>query len=478
MLAVSFKGDFPSWRQWARDLFSQGYRPEELDWCPEGEKGGLLGLAPAQAEPVHRAPSRALSVPRRYLELAERVAHHRDPRKWDLLYRLLWRLNHENQSLLDLSIDDEVARFHSMDHSVRRDAHKMEAFVRFRELRTPEGESHYVAWHRPDHLILPLVSGFFRDRFRSMKWTILTPDAGLHWNGEALVWGPGCPQDQAPLADAMEDLWLCYYASIFNPARLKLRAMRAEMPVRYWKALPEAQLIDELVLESQGRVQNMIQSAPRTARPFVPETLNEENLKSSLSACRACQLCEKATQVVTGEGPMTARVMLIGEQPGDQEDRAGRPFIGPAGQVLDRALQLAGWDRSELYLTNSVKHFKFKEEGPRRIHEKPSPQDVAACKPWLEAEVNLIKPELVICLGLTAALAVHGRMLRMKDIRGKIAASGAAARTLVTYHPSHILRISDPIAQEAAFQELVADLELAKRTLQSASNGHMASAIT
>lgn len=461
MFAVYFKGDFPGWRQRARDLLSQGHPPEVIDWYPDGEKGNLLGLAEAELEPTSAAPRRNLRVPRRFVELAEKASYHRDPRKWDLLYRLLWRLSHENQNLLDLTIDDDVALLLKMEHAVRRDAHKMEAFVRFREVRSAEGETHYVAWHQPDHLILPLVAGFFRDRFRSLNWTILTPDACLSWNGRELLWGPGCTQDQAPAVDAMEDLWLCYYASIFNPARLKLRAMRAEMPVRYWKSLPETQLIDELILESQGRVQKMMAAAPQTARPFVPEELTAERLQAGLHACRACQLCEKATRVVTGEGPFTARIMLIGEQPGDQEDLSGRPFVGPAGQLLDRALELAGLDRRELYITNSVKHFKFREEGPRRIHEKPSPKDVAACKPWLEAEVNLVKPDVVVCLGLTAALAIHGRMLRMKDVRGKIQTSGASDSTLVTYHPSHILRITDEHERQTVFQELVEDLKKA-----------------
>lgn len=462
MHVVSFGPTFLAWRNAARIQISLNRSPSDVSWEMDSlfarSDRGLFREGPEEAPAALKS---GFSVPKQYIDLASYAFFHRSERKWDILYRTLWRLVHENRNLLSIPVDDDVSELTAMAKAVRRDAHKMKAFVRFRKMQGGDGQDHYVAWHEPDHPILPLVLPFFQDRFASMNWTILTPDLSAAWDRSSVVFTGGCDQSRAPKGDALEDLWGTYYSSIFNPARLKLKAMRAEMPLRYWKSMPETKLIDDLIEASADRVAGMLRAAPTDASPYLPLDPSLPNLKASLSTCRACDLCRHATQAVAGEGAESARVVLIGEQPGDQEDLSGRPFVGPAGQILDDALRAAGIDRSTLYLTNAVKHFKHKKEGQRRLHEKPSPRDVAACKPWLKAELDRIRPDVVVCLGLTAALSVFGRSLRLRDVRGSCGPSAMAKRTIVTHHPSHILRLTSPDEQERAFRELVEDLKRA-----------------
>lgn len=197
------------------------------------------------------------------------------------------------------------------------------------------------------------------------------------------------------------------------------------------------------------------------AAAFVPADASLKKLGEAVQNCEGCDLYKFATQAVFGEGPATARMVLIGEQPGDQEDRAGRPFVGPAGEVLDRALHEAGIERKEVYVTNAVKHFAFEERGKRRIHRTPRLSEVTACRPWMEAEIAAIEPEVVVCLGATAAKAIFGPQFRLTVDRGKFFESRFAARTLATYHPSAILRGDTPEARDELYKMLVEDLKIA-----------------
>jgi uracil-DNA glycosylase family protein len=183
-------------------------------------------------------------------------------------------------------------------------------------------------------------------------------------------------------------------------------------------------------------------------------------------ACRACDLYKRATQTVFGEGPARARVMMVGEQPGDAEDLAGHPFVGPAGQLLDRALAEAGIDRKIVYLTNVVKHFKWEPRGKRRIHARPNGAEIAACRPWLETEIALVKPRVLVCLGATAAQALLGRAFRVSRQRGTFVASPLAPRVTATVHPSSILRAPDDESRRAEMRQLVRDLTRVAAELQ------------
>jgi DNA polymerase len=195
-----------------------------------------------------------------------------------------------------------------------------------------------------------------------------------------------------------------------------------------------------------------------TAAVLVPDPLTAPALARAASACQACELWRRATQTVCGEGPPTARVVLVGEQPGHEEDLAGRPFVGPAGQLLDRCLEAAGLDRRETYVTNVVKHFKWEPRGKRRIHAKPSAQEIRACLPWLEAELTLVRPRLVVCLGATAAQAILGREFRVTQRRGEVVESMFGLPAIGTVHPSAILRAPDRDAREHETMRLVEDL--------------------
>jgi uracil-DNA glycosylase family protein len=199
----------------------------------------------------------------------------------------------------------------------------------------------------------------------------------------------------------------------------------------------------------------------------VPDSPTHSSLEALLDGCRACDLWEGATQAVLGEGPPSARVMLVGEQPGDQEDLAGHPFVGPAGRVLDRGLERAGLAREEAYITNVVKHFRYKARGPRRIHQKPDRWQVTACLPWLEAELEVVKPAALVCLGATAAQALLGPQVRIGRDRGRPADSDLAALVTITAHPSSILRVRDDPEREAAMQQFVDDLKTVTKWLNT-----------
>ena len=195
------------------------------------------------------------------------------------------------------------------------------------------------------------------------------------------------------------------------------------------------------------------------ATPFVPPKASIAELRAAVQKCEGCELYCHATQAVFGEGPDAARLVLVGEQPGDKEDLAGHPFVGPAGILLNKALEDAGIERAEVYLTNAVKHFAFEERGKRRIHRTPRLSEVTACRPWMEAELERVAPEFVVCLGATAAKAVFGAQFRLTEERGRFLESRFCDKTLATYHPSAVLRADSQAAQDELFRILVADLK-------------------
>ena len=198
------------------------------------------------------------------------------------------------------------------------------------------------------------------------------------------------------------------------------------------------------------------------ARPATPpDTSSLVEMLTAASECTACHLYKRATQTVFGEGPKSAPIMLVGEQPGDYEDVAGKPFVGPAGKIMDQALEEAGIDRKKVYVTNSVKHFKWEPRGKRRIHQKPNSREIAACRPWLEAELRLVKPKLLVCLGATAAQAIFGPSFRVTRERGKVLSSKLAPRVLATVHPSSLLRQPDEESRQREYDRFVIDLRQA-----------------
>lgn len=461
--------DFDGWRAAARRLRLAEVTPEQVVWTV----GGLeLPMPPAAA-----GPGAPFSVPRDFIELAQNVILHRSPDRFALLYRLLWRLADEPR-LLEVTTDPDVAAALDMRKAVSRASHKMKAFVRFRLAEDVEPET-YIAWFEPAHRVVEKTAPHFVRRFANMRFSILTPDACAHWDGVELRFTPGADPSQAPREDALEEFWRTYYASIFNPARLKTAAMQREMPKRYWRNLPEAVLIPSLIEQAEARSEAMIASSPstpkkKTAAGAAARVLREPapqpaetprslpDIAAAIQVCRRCDLWRDATQAVPGEGPAHAPMMLVGEQPGDQEDLAGKPFVGPAGQLLDRALKDAGVERDEAYVTNAVKHFKHEPRGKRRLHKTPDKSEVIACRWWLENERRLIRPRVIVAMGGTAVFSVFGEALPIMKSRGQAFQLEDQAQGFVTVHPSFLLRIPDAEAKKQGYADFVEDLAKAK----------------
>ncbi len=464
--------DFAGWRTAARKLAQARVVPSAILWQSEGEATDLFAESTGSETPA-ADEIQTLMVPRRFVELAELAVCHSDTERFTLLYRLLLRMQSEAR-LIELTTDDDVFRLESMAKSVRRDRHKMTAFVRFKEIETG-GDKAYVAWFEPEHHILALTAPFFVSRFATMRWSIVTPEASVAWDLAALSFGPGGVKSDVPADDAGDDLWRTYYANIFNPARLKIDAMKREMPVKYWKNLPEADLIAPLIRSAQTKEAAMV-AAPQDSPPkraaiiarrqeerIIPAAAAGHNdalgtLRDEAKGCQRCPLFRDATQTVFGEGLASADLVFVGEQPGDKEDLLGKPFIGPAGAMFDRALGDAGIDRTRAYVTNAVKHFKFEPRGKRRIHQKPNVGEIDACRWWIEQELGVLRPKLTVALGATAVRSLTGKSASVLSVRGTVLNSTLAGPVFVTVHPSFLLRLQDEASQKREYERFVADL--------------------
>ncbi len=474
--------DFAGWREAARALALNGVDPADVSWTIDGNDAGDLFASPgvtADLPPV--SPNAELRVPRRFVDLAEAVICHSDPARLGFLYRILWRLQREPH-LLSVATDPDVRKLEEMEKSVRRDIHKMRAFVRFRRIADEAGER-FVAWFEPAHFIVERNAPFFVRRFTGMRWTILTPQATADWDSTNLAIGPGASKSDAPAEDAAEELWRTYFRSIFNPARLKVKAMTAEMPKKYWRNLPEASLIPDLIAGAEKSAREMIERMPTMPAPHHqtvqakhwknrPEETQADGadatsiaeLRQAAAGCRRCPLWRDATQTVFGEGPENARVVFVGEQPGDQEDIAGKPFVGPAGRLFDAIIEDAGIDRATTYVTNAVKHFKFEPRGKRRIHSRPNAGEIEACRWWIDHELTLIRPDLVVALGATAAQSLLGKAVPITKMRGQTLTREDGLKVFLTVHPSYLLRLPDD-AKAAERGRFLADLMAVKRLM-------------
>lgn len=472
MHLVTFEPTFESWRGVARGLLERAIPPERVSWVEAtNEQMPLLPSTGLDSdEQLPTGAGSAVRVPKNFIDVAARVALHSDDRRWSLLYRVLWRLTHGEPKLLEIPIDPDHMELSRLEHAVQKDAYRMRAFLRFRETALGS-ERWFVAWYEPEHDTLALNREFFLDRFSNLRWSILTPRRCMHWDGTTLSFSAGTSKPIAT-SDGIEQLWIEYYSSIFNPARIKPAAMQAQLLKRNWKNLPEAKVIAPLLREAPRRTASMIERSEFLrihdadygfAQPPVGADLPA--LRAAAAQCRACPLWKTTTCTVFGEGPADARVVLVGEQPGDQEDRAGKPFVGPAGQVLDDALAQAGIDRESLYVTNAVKHFKYEPRGKRRLHKTPGQREMAACRPWLQAEIGVIRPSLIVALGATAARSVLQAPVRVGEERGRVVVS-ELGDTLVTIHPSALLRLPPDRDFRIEFERFVADL----RNVRSAAS--------
>ncbi|MEL7196970.1 MAG: UdgX family uracil-DNA binding protein [Pseudomonadota bacterium] len=458
--------DFGFWRERARALIQCDVPPDRVSWAEPGGMGDLFALeGPARSDkrlPVPGKDVPPVRVSKRFMGLAKNAALHSDPERFSLLYRMLWRLQ-TNPRIMEDKADPDVRRIEELDKSVRRDSHKMHAFVRFREVRDESGADHYVAWFEPDHHIVRANAGFFMRRFANMNWSILTPRGCLHWDGTTMRESGPARREDAPQGDPVEELWKSYYSSIFNPARLKVGAMLAEMPKKYWKNMPEAELIPDLIAGAQSREAGMVAAGAREARER-PQTFDA--IAKGISACRDCSIADCGTRGVMGVGAEAAPLMILGEQPGDREDMQGKPFVGPAGQLLDEYLAQTGIDRKAAYVTNAVKHFKYVQRGKRRIHQSPTAKEIDTCRWWLEAERGLVKPRVVLALGASAARGLLGKTVSVSKVRGAPIPLEGGAQLYVTVHPSYLLRL-DGEARAAQTELFARDLAEVKARLEA-----------
>jgi len=462
--------DLAEWRSAARGLLLDTVPPEEIVWIDPATPQGLFEAVDDSVGTVSKRP--VGTVPAAFMGLATEAICNSEPERFALLYRLLWRLQ-ENRGLMTLASDPDVVRLTRLATAVRRDSHKMKAFVRFRKVVDDKGSEKLIAWFEPDHYVVEGTAPFFVNRFPSMNWAIITPYRSAIWDEKTLTLGDGGSKADVPADDAMEDVWRTYYASIFNPARLKVSMMKSEMPVKYWRNLPEAQLIAPLIAGAKQAEEAMIarnasQPPSRHLKQIerqeaqAPEPVEGfaalEDARKAVNSCRRCPLYENATQAVFGEGPENAQIMFVGEQPGDQEDLAGKPFVGPAGQVFNAAIENVGIDRSKVYVTNAVKHFKFEPRGKKRIHSKPNAGEIKACRFWIDLEREFVQPQVLVALGASAAQSLLGRSVTISSARGEPMQLEDGSWLFVTVHPSYLLRLPDRELAETERKKFEADL--------------------
>jgi DNA polymerase len=474
---------FAEWREAARELLVHDVPPELLTWGTPHAGGDLFSGAPPAAWQAHNPADNTVeipppsqprhpppSIPRSLMDMLQSAACCRVPDRWAFLYRVIWRWQrgeHDVQS----PADEDGARLHAMVKAVRREEHDMHAYIRFRERPLDAGPPRFVAWYEPQHDVLPQVAQHFVSRMGKVSWMIATPEASVLWDGQTLHNTGPLVKSSEELEDAGEALWLTYYRSVFNPARLNQSVMQQHIPSHRWKNLPEGKIVTHMISEASLGARKVGQyeavgQRKGTTIPIAPEDAQPERQQpSKLDECRRCELWEFATQAVGGEGPKKAKIMFVGEQPGDQEDLAGQPFVGPAGKLLDQVCEKAGIDRDTIYVTNAVKHFKWEPRGKRRLHKTPAQKEIEACHYWLDKELAHVKPTVIVALGATALKSV----MRTANVTLKNSIGHPVFHEghwiVTTYHPSYVLRVPGEEAKREAFQAMVDSLRLAQDLL-------------
>ena len=452
MRSIVIEDHFAAWRAASLGALGEGLAPETIEWRVEQEPESAQeqALFDYGATSGNAAPRpTAMHVSKELAALLQDAALYRESQRWAFLYKVLWRWQHGDRAVASPA-DADGARLHHMAKSVRRARHDMIAYVRFRKqtsasaVQTPE----YIAWYEPEHDVLAWAAEHFAQRMGRTSWMITTPRGAAWWDGQQLHLEQrrALPSDhRGDTADEAEALWLAYYRSAFNPARLNEAALEQHMPVRFWRGLPEGRLIPPMISEAKSGARRVAQASGVGAlggKTIPVEADRAQPLRdqpSSLDTCRRCDLWRNATQAVGSSGPSDARIMLIGEQPGDQEDLSGQPFVGPAGQLLETAIARAGMSREQVYLTNAVKHFKWEPRGKRRLHKTPGQREIEACSYWLERELHTVRPTVIVALGATALTALLRGKVGLRDRLGapfRVAGGWGIA----TYHPSFALR--------------------------------------
>ncbi len=412
-VVLAHQVDFATWRSACRHFVLAGVEPEGLHWRVAATvqdtpwSAGLSQILPAN--PANPAP---MSLSRRFVGVLGQALQVRDPARFTVLYRILYRLTHDGLEL-GHTHDPDLMWLRQAVMAVRADT------LRFREVFSAFSaqKAATILHDTPEHYSLEANARYAMQR-NARPWRVITPYRRMEWTGSAIRFAAGenaTPDDAA--VQWQEDgtgIWRGYALSVLPPKRGDV-AQAASL------AMLSAQAVD----------------------------------------CRACGLWQPASRTVFGEGPQSASIMLVGEQPGDQEDQQGRPFVGPAGQILDNALHDAGLRREQIYVTNAVKHFHFVWKGTRRLHQKPEAEHMAACRVWLDAERRLVSPALLVMLGATAAQSILQKPVTISRTRSRLFHLEGETQGLVTVHPSYLLRLPDEASRLREYARFVEDLRLA-----------------
>lgn len=485
MQRIPIEPSFAAWRRAARALLRQGVEPGQIEWIEsdgavahgESDENGNSGAARQDTRSSAAAGTEAASgtsgtsnasgtattttafavpaIPRELLARLKTAGCFRAPDRWALLYRVLWRWTHGERNVLDPG-DADGALLDQRVQAIERETDDLLALTLFRRRDPSMGPPEFVGWYEPHHDLLERAAARFAPRTGNSTWMLTTPRGAAFWNGMLLRIGQPLPDEaahaaeasQASAASAMtgeaitseptEALWLAYYASAFNAAP-------SSVPLRYWRTPPAGPPLPAHLARERSRLG--AQSAPVTVPDAPPVEYSAltppfREPTGPLATCRRCALWRNATHAVAGAGPAHAAIMVVGEQPSEQEDRQGEPFTGPAGQLLDAVLARAGVERAALYLTCAVKHYKWELLDQQRVHRTPARREVEACHYWLEEELARIAPRVVVTLGPTALKALTGAHVNLSEYLGQTIAHGG--RLIVpTYHPSYALRTAD-----------------------------------
>ena len=491
MKRISIEPSFAAWRRAARELLRQGVEPGLIEWLEvEGAAAGGGGSealrderfpavaaagatsaataadtpskastnSPSASDTSLAAPTlTAPAIPRDLLARLKTAACFRAPDRWALLYRILWRWTHGERHVLDLA-DADGAQLAQRIQSVEGETEALVVFTLFRRRDPSMGLPEFVGWYEPHHDLLERAAARFARRMGDSTWMLATPQGAAFWNGMLLRIGrpateeseqaahalpPDVMAGEATTSEPTETLWLAYYARVFN-------AGTAPVPLRYWRTPPAGPPLPARLARERSRLGAQSAAVAVPEMPPVEYSALTPPLREPtgpLAACRRCALWRNAQQAVAGAGPAHATIMAVGEQPGEHENQHGEPFTGPAGQLLDTVLARAGLERTALYLTYAVKHYKWEVLDQQRVHRTPARREVEACQYWLEQELTQIAPRVVVTLGATALKALTGAHVSLSEYLGQTIAH--RGRLIVpTWHPSYALRTADARLRE------------------------------
>lgn len=502
MKSIRIEPSFAVWRHIARALLQEAVAPHEVEWIEAGESAALLTAdgepafieteteTNANAEPA-TAPA-APTISRTLLAKLEIAACYRAPDRWAFLYRILWRWTQGQRSVVSAH-DADGARLAKRIEEVDKELQQMQALLRFRRRDPSLGPPEFVGWFDPRHDVLERAAAHFAKRMGHSSWVITTPYGAAFWDGALLrVDRTTDPEEaltslsstgEAATGDAAEALWLAYYESTFNPDYPCEPALPTDLPVRYWKppadgnaappfaVKPLAGIPQTAQAAQTGPAESVVSVPPPEPKP-ASGVLASRPPPASLAACKLCGLWRTKAKPIAGAGPVPAAIMLVGEQPGEQDALSGEPFRGAAGELLDDVLRRAGLERASLYMTNAVKHSKWEMlETPRqtaqgqaalRVHKTPAPNEVEACGYWLDAELQRVQPRAVVALGATALRALTRQPLSLSEYLGQTL-SHDGWLIVPTYHPAYALRTPDAKLREEIVATLVAALTRAKQ---------------